>query len=206
MPKLLPRGAAITPGKAESNDALVIFRSDGDVTEDDKVFYERGLLHAETDNISIIGATPATIYTWLSVDSGAVPTDGIYVIDDEPPPPDRVSAFGDSLWGRYTDTTALKTVKQMREASRNQKMYIATVCACILVIVMGFGVMPMWNSHNLSNAIADGLHRTQEQVSDTIDGLNTPDGEEVPSLPPETQENPILDETRPPAPVPRSRR
>lgn len=142
---------------AESNDILVIIRQDGDTTIDEKVRNEYGLLNSESSDAAIIGAEPATVYTWTTLDAGAIPMGGAYVIDQEQPPPAQIGRFvRGSLREQYIATTALKSTKQKKAARRANWAYAATATACIVVILIGFLILPLWNSYQVRQAVERG--------------------------------------------------
>ena len=189
----------ITPQEADQNDILVVIRRDGDTTVHDKVRNEYGLLNSDSGDASIIGAEPAMVISWTTLDAGGIPTGGAYVIDQEQPPPGQIGRFiRGSLREQYIATTALKTAKQKKETRNANIAYWAVAGVCILVILVGFVLLPMWNSFQVRKAIEQSADRPNPIVAPTPLPTRTP----LPTIVPEHE--PDAEPTRA-GPIPRSR-
>ena len=191
-----------TQAQADSNDILVVIRRDGDVVLDEKVRNEYGLLNSDAGEASIIGAQPATEIAWTTLDAGGIPVGGAYVIDQEQPKHNQIGRFmRGSLREQYTATTALKTAKQKRDVRNQNIAYWAVATLCVIVILIGFVLLPMWNTYQVRQVV-EGAQQNPI-VAPTPMPTRTP----LPTLNPTTPAPGAEPEsTQPPnRPIPRSR-
>ena len=132
--------------EGENSDTLIIIKSDGDILIDEDVTVEDGLIVSFRYGVAFPWIPQTRMYKWTRADARPIPDWSAYIVNTEPDMPEDNDEFVNGIAdGVYQSEKAQTNTKHIQRKKRESLLQVLGAGACVMVIFMGFVVMPWMN-------------------------------------------------------------